>query len=393
MIDRDLAAQARTVAKKLPVIAVTGPRQSGKTTFARATFPDHAYVSLESPSERRAAETDAGGFLARFPGGAILDEVQRVGELTSYLQGIVDEDRRPGRWILTGSQHFALSRSLSQSLAGRVALLELFPPGWSELQRFPKPPASLDDALFAGAFPRIHDQAIDPTQWLGSYVGTYIDRDVRDVLDITDRRTFHNFLGQAAGRAGQLVNLSGLGADCGVSHHTVRSWLSVLETSYAAFFVSPLVRSLRRRLIKAPKLYFYDTGLLCYLLGIESPAHLARHPLRGSVFEAWVISEVVKAHAHRGKRLRMSFYRDQRTEVDLILEREDRMVAVEIKSGMTVVDDFFRGLAQFERALADDPHPPKLSKVIVYGGDGSHRRSGVHLVSWRDVAEFDWGSL
>jgi hypothetical protein len=392
MVTRDLAPHARTLARRHPVLAVTGPRQSGKTTFCRSEFPDHAYVSLELPDERRFAREDPRGFLARFPDGAVLDEIQRVPELTSYLQVIVDEDARAGRWILTGSQHFALSKAVSQSLAGRVALLELFPLTLAELLRFPKPPESLFETLFAGAYPRIHDKKLPPSEWLASYVATYVERDVRDVLNVGDLIAFQTFVAQAAARSGQVLNLSNLGVDAGISQPTAKSWLSVLETSYLAFRLPPFARNLRKRLIKAPKLHFLDSGILCYLLGIRTPAELVTHPLRGAVFESWVVSEVKKAHAHRGERAELSFYRDQAgLEIDLLRARASELVAIEIKSGQTSASSFFDSFEPFERALATARRAGSPTRrIVVFGGDTSQARSDVTLDSWRELARSDW---
>lgn len=393
MVARALAAHARALARRYPVLAVTGPRQSGKTTFCRAEFAQHEYVSLEAPDERRFAREDPRGFLARFPEGAVLDEVQRAPDLLSYLQGMVDEHPKNGRWILTGSQHFVLSRALSQSLAGRVALLELFPPTLAELLRFQAPPASLFEALFAGAYPRIHDQRLPPAEWLANYVATYVERDVREILDVGDLVAFQTFLGQAAGRSAQLLNLSNLGVDSGVSHHTAKSWLSVLETSYLVFRVPPFARNLRKRLVKAQKLHFVDSGLLCHLLGIRSPSELVTHPLRGAIFESWVVSEAKKSLANQGQRALLAFYRDQRgTEIDLVLEHARALLAVEIKSGQTVTSSFFEGFAAFEEALAGGRTKPNkaLSRLVVYGGERGQRRSDARVLAWRDLAKFDW---
>jgi hypothetical protein len=393
MVKRDLSAHARALARRYPVVAVTGPRQSGKTTFCRAEFSAHPYVSLEAPDERRFALEDPRGFLARFPEGAVLDEVQRAPELVSYLQGIVDERPKNGRWILTGSQHFVLTRALSQSLAGRVALLELFPPTLAELRRFPAPPEGLFETLFAGAYPRIHDQRLPPAEWLANYVATYVERDVREILNVGDLVAFQTFLRQAAGRSGQLLNLSNLGVDAGVSHHTARSWLSVLETSYLAFRVPPFARSLRRRLVKTPKLYFVDSGLLCHLLGLRGPSEIVTHPLRGAIFESWVVAEVKKTLANLGERASLAFYRDQPgTEVDLVLERARRLLAVEIKSGQTIASSFFDGFGPFERALAgrSTRRKEELSRLVVYGGERGQRRSDVRVLAWRELAGFDW---
>lgn len=390
MIPRDLTPYAKEAAKHFPAVAVTGPRQSGKTTFCKATFPGRAYVSLETPDERDFALRDPRGFLARYPDGAILDEIQRAPDLVSYLQGFVDDDPRPGRWILTGSQHFLLARSISQSLAGRLAWLELLPLGWNELQRFPSAPRELDTVLFTGSYPRIHDRNVPVEDWMREYVALYVERDVREILSVGDLSAFRTFAKQAAGRSAQILNLASLGADVGVSQPTARSWLSVLETSYLVFRLRPLVRNLRKRLAKSSKLHFVDSGLLCHLLDIRSAEQIASHPLRGAIFETWVVSEVMKAQAHRGQRPSLAFYRDQRTEVDVVIERPNELVAAEIKSGRTIAPDFLRGLDALARAYASAGDSTKVRKVVVYGGDETQTRSEAQFLAWRDIASGPW---
>jgi len=392
MPSRDLAPHARALARRHPVLAVTGPPQSGKTTFCRAEFPDHPYVTLEAPDERRFALEDPRGFLARFPDGAVLDEVQRAPELLSYLQGLVDERPKNGRWVLTGSQHFTLSRALSQSLAGRVARLELFPLTLSELWRFPSPPETLYETLFAGGYPRIHDRKLPPGEWLSNYVATYVERDVRAILNVGDLLAFQTFLGQAAARSGQLLNLSNLGVDAGVSQPTAKSWMSVLETSYVTFRIPPFARNLRKRLVKAPKLCFLDSGLLCYLLGIRAPAELVTHPLRGAIFESWVAAEIKKAHAHRGERAELSFYRDQRgLEIDLLLAHGRELHAIEAKSGQTVSSSFFESFEPFEAALATARRrEPPTRRYVIFGGEHGQERKDAHVLAWRELADLDW---
>lgn len=389
-IERDLGAHARESAGKFPVVAVTGPRQSGKTTLCRAVFPNHPYVSLEDPSIREAATRDARGFLARFPDGAVLDEIQRVPDLTSYLQVLVDQDSRPGRWILAGSQHFQLTRSISQSLVGRIAWLELLPLSWAELQRFPNAPRALDEVLFAGGYPRIHDRGIPVEEWFREYVALYLERDVRDLKAVGDLLSFQRFVKLAAGRSAQLVNLSSLGADAGIVHATARAWLSVLETSYVAFQIAPISRNVRKRLIRSPKLHLYDSGLHCYLLDIRSPEQLAFHPLRGAILESWVVAEVLKQHAHHGQRARLGFYRDQRTEVDLVVEHGSTMIAAEVKSGMTVQSEFSSSLEALRSTMARAPERPRVEKVVVYGGSERHPREGVEVLPWSAIAQYDW---
>ncbi len=387
MIRRDAERQLGSFARHFPVVTVMGPRQSGKTTLCRGIFAKLPYRSLETPDVRDFAERDPRGFLAELRHGAVLDEVQRAPHLLSYLQGIVDRPHAPRPWVLTGSWNFALLASVSQSLAGRSAVLHLLPPSWAELARFPRPPASLRDALWIGAYPRIHDQRLRASDFLSSYVATYVERDVRQVLNIGDLRTFQTFLQLCAARSGQLLNLSSLGADAGVSQPTAREWISVLEASYLIHLLRPFHRNLGKRLVKTPKLHFVDSGLLCFLLGIRTPAELDRHPLRGAVFESWVVSEVLKSRLHRGVPPGLSFYRDQPgLEVDLVVEDGRRVDSIEIKSGQTVAPDSLASLVKFRERWDHEVGGP-LRSWLVYGGDTSQRRSRERIVSWREVPD------
>jgi hypothetical protein len=385
VITRVLATRARRLARQFPAVTITGPRQSGKTTLARMAFPRQPYASLEAPDVREFAVEDPRGFLAQFPRGAVLDEIQRAPRLASHLQEVMDAPDRKGVWILTGSQDFALLASLSQSLAGRTAMLRLFPPSLDELRRFPKPPASLFEVLFTGAYPRIHQEGIAPRDFLGAYVATYLERDVRQILNLGDLGAFQAFVRLCAGRSGALVNLSVLGADAGVSQPTARAWLTALEAGFIVFRLRPFLPNLRKRLIKTPKLYFFDSGLLCFLLGIREPEQLRQHPMRGAVFESWVISEVLKAHYHRGVSPSAFFFQDRRArEVDLIVERGVRVAAAEIKSGSTVAGDFLETLVSFRSALTE-AGGPEVESALVHGGDLAAVRRGVRIVPWSQV--------
>lgn len=385
MIPRTLASRARALARKFPAVTITGPRQSGKTTLARMAFPNHPYASLEAPDVREFASEDPRGFLAQFPRGAVLDEVQRVPRLASYLQGILDAPDRSGSWILTGSQDFSLLASLSQSLAGRTAVLHLLPPSLEELRRFPKPPRTLFEVLFAGSYPRIHQERIAPRDFLAAYVATYLERDVRQVLNVGDLAAFQSFVRLCAGRAGSLLNLSNLGADAGISQPTARAWLSALEAAFLAFRLRPFLPNLRKRLIKTPKLYFFDSGLLCFLLGIREPEQLRQHPMRGAVFESWVISEVLKASHHRGLAPSAFFFQDRRGhEVDLVVEQGIRITAAEIKSASTLSGDFLEPLLSF-RALLAERGGPEAALALVHGGEQASIRRGVRSVPWSQL--------
>ncbi len=386
MIPRTLATVLHRAAKGFPVITLTGPRQSGKTTLCRAAFPELAYRTLEAPDVRLHALEDPRGFLAGLRDGAILDEIQRAPELTSYLQVMVDEDPTPGRFVLTGSEHLSLTQATSQSLAGRTAILHLLPFDRAELRAAGRGDDELLETLWRGAYPALFDRDLEPGPWLSAYVAMYLERDVRRLLNVGDLSAFQTFVGLCAGHVGRVVNLSALGGDAGVSHNTAKAWLSVLEASFITFRLQPWHRNLGKRLVRRPKLFFWDTGLLCQLLGIREPRELDRHPLRGAVFENMVVAELAKANHHRGERPRMWFYRDQRRlEVDLLLEQGLEVVAVEAKSGRTIGGDFFAALAAFAALRRETSEAAETRCVLVYGGDEHQRRSVGEAVPWRDV--------
>ena len=393
MIRRTLEPHAVTLAQRHPVLTITGPRQSGKTTLCRAVFPERAYVSLEPLAEREFARTDPRGFLAQYPAGAVIDEVQRVPELLSYIQERVDEHPQAGQFILTGSQHLGLLQAVSQTLAGRTVLLNLLPLGLDEVRRFPHPATEVFPLVWAGGYPRIHDRRLPAQEWLASYSATYVERDVRSLLNIGDLLAFQTFLQLCAGRVGQLLNLSSLGADCGITHGTAKSWLSVLEASFITFRLAPFHRNIGKRLIKTPKLYFYDSGLVCSLLGIHSPEQLVRHPLRGAIFESWCLSEIIKHHYHRAQRPNGFFYRDRKGhEVDLVLHQGGRLVALEIKSGRTPASDYFSAVRRFAEEVVPQAGdlPALVSSVVVYAGERSQKRRDGHLLSWAETDRFSW---
>ena len=382
MIERDITPLLVSLFKQYPFVTVTGPRQSGKTTLCRIAFPDLEYVNLEAPDAREFAESDPRAFLAQFSDGAIIDEIQRVPALLSFLQVIGDEAGRNGMFVLTGSEQFLLSAAISQSLAGRTALLRLLPFSLSERRRAGASNA-IDDIIYSGFYPRIHDQGLDPIQALGDYFETYVERDVRQLSEIRNLSNFRRFVRLCAGRVGQLVNLSSLGSDAGVSHTTVRQWLNVLETSYIIFQLQPFHANIRKRLIKSPKLYFYDVGLASYLIGIEHPRQIATHPLRGFLFENAVIAETLKHRFNRGRQANVSFYRDaQGLECDLLYETGYGYGAIEIKSGATVSSSYFDALNRVAELV-----PDVNAKAVVYGGARRQSRSDAEVATLNGLSE------
>ncbi len=392
MIARNLAPRLTEAAQIWPSITLTGPRQSGKTTLCRTLFPQHQYATLEAPDVRAFAAEDPRAFLAQFPEGAVLDEIQRVPDLLSYLQGIIDADPVTGRWILTGSQNLSLLESVSQSLAGRTAVYNLLPLTRDETMRFPWHPGTLDETLFTGAYPRIYDEGHEASDWIASYIATYIERDVRMVSNVGDLTTFQRFVTLCAGRTSQLLNYSSLAGDCGISQPTAKAWLSILETNFIVFRLPVLHTNLRKRLVRMPKLHFYDTGLVCWLLGIRTHEQLRTHPLRGAIFETWVVSEIVKRQTNRGEANGISFYRDRNgAEVDLVVESPAGAAIVEAKTSETASSSLFDGARRVRRHLAQSTH--RCSVVVVYGGDQPQRRGSDSLISWRKLHEVDWGAL
>lgn len=387
MIERDLAPVLVQNAGWYPVVTITGPRQSGKTTLVRATFPELPYVSLEPLDVRAGVRDDPRGFLADHRDGAVIDEVQQVPELLPYLQSEVDERPRAGRFVLTGSQHLGLSQAVAQSLAGRTALLQLHPPSYPEMLRFSDPPTELWETIWAGSYPRIWDAGIPPTRWLADYTTTYVERDVRQVLDIGDLATFRTFIELCAGRTAQEQNLDRLGNDTGIARGTVRSWLSVLEATFLLLRLPAWSPNVQRRVVKAPKLHLADTGLACHLLGITSAEQLRRHPLRGALFESWVATEIRKAGTNRGVDLALSHYRETRgTEVDLVVTGAGGTTLVEAKSGATIASEWFAPLRELLSRSRDAP----TTAVIVHGGEQRHRRHEVRVQPWRELHDLRW---
>ena len=395
MLKRTLAKKLKEAAEQYPVVTLTGPRQSGKTTLVKMTFPDYDYRSLEEPDNRAFALEDPRGFLSQFAETVILDEIQRTPDLFSYIQAIVDTKDISGQFILTGSQNFLLLQKVSQSLAGRCAVLHLLPFSLSELKqrrplsvniigrKLPSKNRSLNEefssVLFKGFYPRIHDKSLHPVDWLGNYFQTYIERDVRDVLNVGDLETFSRFVRLCAGRNGQLLNLSSLANDCGITHTTSKRWISILEASFIVFLLRPHFKNFSKRLIKSPKLYFLDSGLLCYLLRIRSAGDLRIHALYGSIFESYVISELLKNYMNRGEEHAIYFWRDSTgNEIDVLIDEGDKLIPMEIKAGQTVASDFFKGIRFWKKLTADIGQ----EAALVYGGDKSYIRSDTYLYPW-----------
>ncbi|KPK48960.1 MAG: AAA family ATPase, partial [Thiotrichales bacterium SG8_50] len=355
---------------------------SGKTTLVKTLFQNLPYVLLEDPDIRRYATEDPRGFLAKYQDGAVFDEAQRAPELFSYLQGIVDQDPKPGRFILTGSQQFGLLSGITQSLAGRVAMMILLPFSLDELTSAGVKTNRLEDVLCNGGYPPIHDRGLDARTWAANYVATYVERDVRQLISVRDLSTFETFLRMCAARCGQLVNLSGLANDCGISHNTARSWLSVLEASYVVHTLAPHHRNFSKRLIKSPKLYFLDPGLAAWLLNIRSPDQITTHSMRGPLFETWVLSEILKSVFNSGNRPNLYFWRDRAgLEVDFIADFGDRLIPIEVKSGATFVSEWLSPLKRWSELAGKDGGPG----WIVYGGDTGGKRKAIETVPWRQI--------
>lgn len=401
MIRRNLAGPLRNLAELYPVVTVTGPRQSGKTTLCRATFPEKAYVSLEPLDERDFARTDPRGFLQLYADGAVIDEVQHAPGLLSYLQTEVDARPTPGRFILTGSQNIGLVQTVSRALTGRTGVLILPPLSLDELRRFPSPPSNLFGVLWAGGYPRIFDQGLPPNRWLNDYTTTFVQRDVRQLLNVGDLQAFTTFLRLCAGRTAREVNLSSLGSDAGVSHNTAKSWLSVLEASFICFRVPAWRHTLGKRLRKTPKLHFMDSGLACRLLDIRTREELVHHPLRGAIFESWVASEVYKAWVSRGLDPRLFHFREDRgAEIALVVEADDELLLVNTMSGATLVPEALDTLQDVAIRIAQNTSAAGRSRLVhgggarrtrvVYGGDGSRTQRGGEIVSWSDIQDVPW---
>ena len=382
MYQRSIAEKTKHYASQYPVVTITGPRQSGKTTLVKALFPEKPYVSLEDIENRNQAIQDPKGFLARYPDGAVIDEIQRAPDLFSYIQTIVDEKNKEGLFILTGSQQFEMMETLSQSLAGRTAIVKLLPFSYDEVYKN-SPPSDLYNLLYTGFYPRIFDKKLNPTDAMSFYVSTYLERDVRKLINVKDLSLFGNFLKLLAGRSGQILNMNSLSDDCGISHNTIRSWVSLLEESYIIKRVLPYYKNLNKRLIKAPKIHFLDTGLLCYLLGITEPEQLVTHPLRGAIFESYVVSEVYKYYYHHGIPDNIYYFRDyQGHEVDLLIENSLSINLIEIKSTATFQENHLKGLKYFEKIYTGS-----VTRSLIFGGEESYKYKDTNVLNWKNISD------
>ncbi len=384
MIPRAAAPTLERLAKGFPVVALTGPRQSGKTTLAKSVFSGKTYVSLENPDEREFALQDPKRFLQRFTNGAVLDEVQRCPELLSWLQGWVDERGIMGDFVLTGSAQFDLIAGISQTLAGRVGRVELLPLSAAELAAAKQTPVDLKTALFKGGYPALYDREVSPQDWFANYIATYLERDVRQLIAVRDLLQFQTFVKMCAARTGQLLNLSSLGADCGISSVTAKHWLSVLESSYIVTLLQAHHRNFGKRLVKSPKLYFCDVGLAAWLVGIRDAATLETHAARGALFETYVISDLLKQRFNAGQPRDIYFWRDSTgNEVDVLIESGQGLQAVEIKSGSTFASDWTSGLKKWQQFAGDEA----IQSTLVYGGTTSYERDGVRVYGWQDTSK------
>lgn len=384
MISRNASSKILQLASQFKAVAVIGPRQSGKTTLVKSLFPEKPYISLEDLDTRNYALQDPRGFLDNYPKGAILDEVQRTPDLFSYLQGILDKNEASGQFVLTGSNNFLLQQNISQTLAGRVAYMQLLPFSLNELYGagYKKPPNE-DEILLNGFYPPVHDRGIAPTDWFPNYLRTYVERDVRQVKNVTDLIVFERFIRILAGRTGQELNMTSLAVEVGVDTKTIQSWIGILESSFIVFLLRPHFRNFNKTITKRPKIYFYDTGLICSLLGISKEEQLNIHPLRGSIFETFIVSEMVKKRTNSGKEINLFYWRDKTgREIDIIIDEGLSFLPVEIKSGKTVNQDYFKNLLYWMELSGSE------NGMVLYAGDLDQNRSnGIKVSGWKNLME------
>ena len=384
MLERIATEKLRQLANTFKAVAVTGARQTGKTTLVREIFSDKPYVSLENPDQRQFALEDPKGFLRTYPKGAILDEVQRTPELFSWLQEILDNNREKGQFILTGSNNFLLQQSIAQSLAGRVGYLNLLPFSIGELEKGGLMPKTDEEQMWKGGYPPIYDQEISPNDWCPNYIRTYLEKDVRQIRNITDLLVFERFLKLLAGRSGQELNYSTLAVETGVDVKTIQAWTGILASSFIIYLLPPHHRNFNKTIVKRPKIYWLDTALLCYLIGIRQPDQIATHPLRGAIFETMVVNEMIKTRTNRGLPSDLYFWRDKTGhEIDLVIDRGDQLTPVEIKAGQTVNKEFFKNLKYWQNLSGAEN-----AYVLYAGSTEQHRSDGCHVIPWRTGINF-----
>jgi len=385
MIPRLLAKKMQQASRQFPIVSLMGPRQSGKTTLVKSLFPRAAYVSFEDPDIRRNAAADLRGFLSSYKKMLIIDEVQRIPEVFSYIQAIVDERGKNGQFIFTGSQNYLLHEKISQSLAGRVAILRLLPLSLSELLLADKKIISPDIILQKGFYPALWKQRTDTALFYSSYINTYLERDVRQIQNISSLTLFQNFIRLCAGRAGQILNLTSLGNDCGISHNTAKAWLSVLESSFIIHLLQPFYENYNKRIVKSPKLYFYDSGLLCHLLDISQPKQLQQHYMKGALMENFIFAELVKQAYNQGQPAGLYYWRDKTgNEVDFLLSGSGYKKLIEVKAGKTINPDFFRGIDYFRKIYKGKS---RIKASLIYGGENEYNYKQTQILNWRHATD------
>jgi len=379
MLYRQAEEEIRVLSSEFPIIAILGPRQSGKTTLSKILFPEYEYISLEDIDHREFAQNDPRGFLSRYSENIIFDEVQRVPDLMSYLQSHVDKSGKNGRIVITGSHNFLLMEQISQSLAGRVGITKLLPFSYFELSSVE---TDLHEILFKGSYPRIYDQGIRPEIFYRNYISTYIEKDIRQIKQILKLDDFMRFMKILAGRTGQELNSSTISEDCGVSHNTIKEWISVLEASFLIYRLKPYYKNYNKRLVKNPKIYFTDTGLVCNLLGIRKKEELDYHHIKGHLFETFIVNEFLKNCYNYGEKFEIYFWRDNhKKEIDLILESGRNQLAFEIKSSQTINEKYFSGLNYWSTLTANR----RESLYLIYGGKDNYLRNDINVVSWNNI--------
>lgn len=386
MIQRTAKDKLKDLASKFKAVAVTGARQTGKTTLVKQVFKGKPYLSLENPETRNFALEDPRGFLASYPKGAILDEVQRAPELFSYLQEILDNSKVKGLFILSGSNNFLLQQNISQTLAGRVGYINLLPFSIEELKKSKLLPDDDDQLMLKGFYPPIYDQEIPPLDWCPNYIKTYIEKDVRQIKNITDLIVFERFIKLLAGRSGQELNNSALAVESGVDVKTIQSWIGILESSFIIYLLKPHFKNFNKTIVKRPKVYFYDTALVCYLLGIRNVLHLKTYPLRGYIFEGMVVTELIKKRTNAGLPINIYYWRDKTGhEIDVIIDNAGKLLPIEIKSGKTLNSEFFKNIEYWTKLSGAE------KSVLLYAGDQSQKRTtGKEALNWRNLMNRDF---